>query len=241
MRHPSPVPALLTDPTHPSLARALRSLAEMKRRALLVTGDPVRAGLEVIESEIPWAGIVEHEDRNRSNMFLSTGLVDKLTQEELIAVMGHEWAHVAEKLGWGEWALKGAALIGSVGFHLTVVSLLMNTSAAGLALGVLCLLMTLGFMALCLGLEGHASRAQELTCDRFAARLVGARSMVSTLRRVDGVMRRHHGLPAVKPPAMPLSLRSGWRRLRMWHARSHPAVEDRVMHISRYRHRLLRA
>jgi len=192
--------------------------------------------LEIIDSEIPWAGIVEDDHRNRSSMFITRGLIDKLTQEEIIAVMGHEWGHVIEKQGWGEWALRGAAMVGSVGFHLTAGSVVLNSSWAGLGLALVFLVSTLVFMALCLILEGRAAQSQELACDRFAARLVGPRTMVSTLRRVDGLMRRYYGMGLARPVAF--SLKSRWKRLRMWSTRSHPPVEQRVLHISRHRHRL---
>lgn len=231
------VPTLLIAASHPSLVRARRSLEEMKHRALGLTGEPVKAGLEIIDSDIPWAGIVEDDQRKRSNMFLTRGLVEKLTHEQIIAVMGHEWGHVVKKQAWAEWAMRGAALVGSLGLHVSIVSMLVKSSAAGIAFGMVCLALTVVFMAACLSWEGRAARAQELACDRFAASLVGARTMVMTLRHVDRVMKRYHGSP---PAAVPFSfsLRRQWRRLRMWSTRSHPAVQERVLHIVRHRHRL---
>lgn len=235
-----PVPTLLITPTHPSLMRARRSLEDMKRRTIELTGEPVKAGLEVIDSDIPWAGMVEDDQRKRSSMFLTRGLIDKLTHEEIVAVMGHEWGHVVKKQSWAEWALRGVALIGSLGLHLSIGSMVVNPSDAGLLLGTVCLGLTVLFMAACLTWEGRAARAQELACDRFAARLVGARTMVATLRRVDGVMKRYHGIPLVAVP-FAFSWRRQWRRFRMWNTRSHPSVEDRVSHIVRHRHRLGRS
>lgn len=236
MPHPvtSPVPTLLVSALHPSVVRARRSMTEMSRRALEVTGQEVQARLEVIDSALPWAGIVEGEGRKRSSVFLTRGLVEKLTHEELVAVMGHEWGHVARKQFWAVWALRGAALVGSLGLHLSMATVLMGTS---LAAGVTCLGLTVLFMACCLVWEGKATRAQELACDRFAALLVGSRGMVGTLRRVDGIMRRYHGLPAKSVP-FKFSWRRQWRRVRMWNTQSHPSVETRVMHIVRQRHTL---
>ena len=238
MPHPAsaPVPTLLVSALHPSVVRARRSMTEMSRRAFGVTGQEVKARLEVIDSSLPWAGIVEDEGRKRSSMFLTRGLVEKLTHEELVAVMGHEWGHVVRKQFWAMWALRGAALVGSLGLHLSLATVLIGPSVVA---GLACLGLTVLFMACCLVWEGKASRAQELACDRFAALLVGSRGMVGALRRVDGIMRRYHGLPP-RPVPFRFSWRRQWHRVRMWNTQSHPSVETRVMHIVRQRHALKR-
>lgn len=219
----------ISSPEHPAVVKANRCLGEMSRRSFLADGSPVRLSVNVLDTDYPWAGVIEEPShRAKSSMFVTRGLVVRLTHEELIAVMGHEWGHIADKRMAAEWAIRCAALCATIGLHVFTL----NVALGGLmAIGTgwasaLIVFLTLGLMGACLTWERRARHWQELACDRFAARLVGPRTMVSTLRRVDGIMRRTHGYPTPR--------RSIWAMV----GSSHPSVGERVRNIVRHRHHL---
>lgn len=221
----TPFPEVVYCKRDPSLIRASRCLDEMVHRSLRAHPLPARISLGIIESAAPWAGILtEAGPRSRFNMFLTRGLVEGLSNEEMIAVMGHEWAHVVDRRPLATWAFRGTAAMGSLGLHLLTVVLCLNGVGMGWPLAAAVLVGTLAMMFLFLNLEARALRYQELVCDRFAARLVGPRMMVSTLRRVEAIMESHYGKP--RPT------RKGWQG----QADTHPKVGARVLHIARHRH-----
>lgn len=220
----------ISSPSDPAVAKARRCLVELEQRSFQMNGLPVRACVEVLDSDFPWAGVIgEPPHRARSSMFVTKGLVNRLSHEELIAVMGHEWGHVADKRQAAEWALRGAALSATLGLHALTLSVALGApgmSGTGWA-SLLIVAITLGLMGACLTWERKARHWQELACDRFAARLVGARTMVSTLRRVDALMKKTHAAPVRRPRSL-LTLTGS----------SHPSVNERVLNIVRHRRRL---
>lgn len=214
----------------PAVAKARHCLVEMGHRSFQVHGRPVRIAVEVLDTDFPWAGVI-HDDvpRARGSMFVTRGLVNRLTQEQLIAVMGHEWGHVADRRRAAEWALRGTALSATLGLHALALGVFLavpETSWGGWAVWATVAL-TLGAMGLCLSWERRAQHQQELACDRFAARLVGPRTMVTALRRVDALVAR----------ALPPSKRRAQRLIDRVRS-THPSVGQRVLHIARHRRRL---
>lgn len=215
--------------TDPAVVKARQCLREMGRRYSQAEGQPLRLTVEVLETDYPWAGVIDEDaSRPRSSMFVTRGLVNRLATEELIAVMGHEWGHIADKRAAAEWALRGAGVSATLGLHGLGLSILLGDP--GLAgtwwVSLLILTLTVVLMGACLTWERKAKHWQELACDRFAAQLVGARTMVSTLRRVDALMKRH------TPCSMPR------RSLMAMMGSTHPSVEERVWNIVRHRHQL---
>ena len=116
------------------------------------------------------------------------------------------------------------ALAATLGFHLLTFGLFFGEGGSGLlAWSASIALMTTLLIGGCLRWERRALRAQELACDRFAAQLVGPRTMVSTLRHVDGLMGGSGGQPGL---------------IRALMGSSHPSTRSRVMNIARHRRML---
>lgn len=221
---------VIASDTDPSVLRARRSLEEMARR-LERTDRPLgRVGLAVLDTSVVWAGIAEEgvHRPHRATMFLTRGLVDRLSQEEILAVMAHEWGHVAEKSTLSDWALRLAGLTGSLTVHVLLVGLLVRDDMTSVWPWVASVLAagSLAVLAL-LWLERFGQHRQELICDRFAAQVVGPATMVATLRRVDALLN-----PAPRPP----SRRGLWQ----WSTATHPSLSNRVWNIVRFRHRVPR-
>lgn len=171
--------------THPAVRRALgllecvvRSTPEPKKRVHVHLGvaqtDRVVAQ---VQANLSRPGVVF--------LLLSTGLLDQLSDEEACSVIAHELGHIhlghlrANRGFFLSWGL--GALAGGIAMSLTRLAGVPDEtmSWAGLGVGLFV------FLASGPWAKQVVTGWDELLADRFSARLVGVRTAVRTLRKVQ--------------------------------------------------------
>jgi heat shock protein HtpX len=174
--------------------------------------------------------------RNNALVAVSSGLLQRLGQREVEAVLGHEVTHVANGDMVTLTLIQGVLntfvvfLSRIVGFVVDRV-LLRNERGYGIGFFVATLVSQLLLGILASMIVMWFSRQREFRADAGGARLAGRDSMISALQ---GLQRVH------QPAAMPQALRAfgiaggratGLRRLFM----SHPPLEERIAALQRGR------
>jgi heat shock protein HtpX len=173
--------------------------------------------------------------RNNALVAVSTGLLQRLGQREVDAVLGHEITHVANGDMVTMTLLQGVLntfvvfLSRIVGFVVDRV-LLRNDgrgSGAGFFLASIVAQIVLGILATMI--VSWYSRQREFRADAGGAKLAGRQSMISALQ---GLQRAHE--PARLPEALQAfgiagGAPGGLRRLFM----SHPPLEERIAALQR--------
>ncbi|MDU8351407.1 protease HtpX [Pseudomonas syringae pv. actinidiae] len=198
----------------------------------------VRIGIKV-----PEIGIFESDQinafatgpsKNNSLVAVSTALLEQMSADEARAVLAHELGHV--KNGDMVWmsiingVANSIAMFGSLIFSRLIVGYIFDRSDSGAAVACrliieLILQIALGCFAMIFVMS--FSRYREYKADAFAAELVGQRSMVLALERLD--------LNRFTDESMPSSMKafgiSGGKRSLSSKAgifSSHPTIQERV-------------
>ncbi|HVY66278.1 MAG TPA: protease HtpX [Gammaproteobacteria bacterium] len=174
--------------------------------------------------------------RNNALVAVSTGLLQRLGQREIEAVLGHEVTHVANGDMVTLTLIQGVVntfvvfLSRIVGFVVDRVLLRNERGAgAGFFLASLVAQILLGILASMIVM--WFSRQREFRADAGGARLAGRDSMIAALR---GLQRVHEQGPlpeALQAFGIAGGRASGLRRLFM----SHPPLEERIAALERNR------
>lgn len=150
---------------------------------------------EKADVKMPEVGIYESDDmnafatgasKNSSLMGFSTGILDKMTEEELEGVIGHEMAHIKNGDMVTMTLIQG--LVNAFVIYLThVIARIVKEKNEGL--GILTELALTMFLNVLLGYLAapivlYYSRVREYAADEGSAELVGKDKMISALERL---------------------------------------------------------
>lgn len=167
-------------------------------------------------------------NRNAALVAVSTGLLDRMSQDEVEAVLGHEISHVANGDMVTLALIQGVVntfviflsrLIGHVVDRVVFKTerdhgpgFLITTLIAQLALGILASIIVMWF-----------SRWREFRADAGGAQLAGREKMIRALERLGGLAQE--GLPdQLHAFGISGGRPAGWQRLLM----THPPIEERI-------------
>lgn len=185
--------------------------------------------IDVIVEDRFWAGLTESYEGGKNRIYVTKGLVESLSKEELISVIAHEVAHVVRKSRKPNIFLKLAALSTSLAINIIILSIFLQSDFTSFVnIGSISAVLIVLSASFLVG-EHWSYQNQELICDRFAASLVGPKTMVETLRLFDKEFSKPGAVRVKKP---------WYVRVWMWKASSHPGVDERVRNIWRNRHAL---
>lgn len=215
----------IIDASEPNLE--LRSLVSR------VHGFARRAGLEIM----PEVGYYDAEDlnafatgptKNRSLVAVSTGLIQKMTRDEVDGVLAHEVAHIANG-DMVTMTLVQGVVNAFVMFLARVAAFFAGQLVADDKRGVVQFAVTLG-LEIVLGILGMLvvsafSRAREYRADNGGAQLAGREKMISALQR----LKLNHQIQADDRQSAIAALKisgntSGFMKL----FSTHPDLEDRI-------------
>jgi len=166
--------------------------------------------------------------KNRSLIAVSTGLLQKMTQEEAEAVLGHEMAHVANGDMVTLTLIQGVVntfvmFLSRVIGHTVDRVVFKNENGRGPAFFVTMIVAELVLGVLASIIVMWFSRRREFRADSGGASLAGRSAMISALQRLASL----HTQPLPdKMAAFGIASggASGWKRLFM----THPPLEERI-------------
>jgi Zn-dependent protease with chaperone function len=170
-RDPFVAPGLLLTPdAHPELFKEIATIAQ-------ATSQPMPQDVYLIHEANAWVAVRGHLSRSRPILALGYPLLLALTQNELRAVLAHEFGHyTAGDTRLAPWIHHTRQVLGRT-----------MDSLSGNALDFL----FLGYAKLFLRVTNAISRQQELDADRLAARLIGGESLVSGLKKIATLAPGH--------------------------------------------------
>ena len=167
--------------------------------------------------------------RNSALVAVSTGLLQRMNRQEIVAVLGHEMTHVAN----GDMvtlALIQGVVNTFVLFLARVVGTLIDRTVfrsdegRGFASYLIFYVLQIAFGILATPIVMWFSRQREFRADRGGAQLAGTPEMIAALEELE---RQHQPLPAPQFAAFGIAggdLGSGIKRLFM----SHPPIPERI-------------
>jgi heat shock protein HtpX len=167
--------------------------------------------------------------RNHALVAVSTGLLQRMSREEVEAVLGHEMTHVANGDMVTLTLIQGVVntfvlLLARVVGSLIDRAVLRSDDGRGLASGLIFYALQIAFGILATPLVMWFSRWREFRADRGGAQLAGTGNMIAALEELKRV---HEPLPAAQFAAFGIAdggAGGGLRRLFM----SHPPLDERI-------------
>jgi heat shock protein HtpX len=182
----------------------------------------------IFESPVPNA-FATGANRNSALVAVSTGLLQRMNQSEIEAVLGHEMTHVANGDMVTLTLIQGvvntfvlflARLVG----NLIDRAVFRDEDGRGFASYFMFYILQILFGLLATPIVMWFSRWREFRADRGGAQLAGTGNMIAALEELK---RGHEPLPAAQFAAFGIAdgaLASGLRRLFM----SHPPLDERI-------------
>lgn len=223
------IDASTPDPTLRSILQTVHQLAK-------------KAGLPVM----PEVGIYRSPEvnafatgpsRRNSLVAVSTGLLQRMRQEEIAGVLGHEITHIANGDMVTMTLLQGIVnafvmfMARAVAFVISK-GLSKERNGSSLSSGlfyILVFVFEILFMILGSIVVARFSRFREFRADAGGARLAGKESMIAGLRRLQQTIDVKDNTEQPAFQALKISSRSGFMRL----FASHPPLEERIARLER--------
>lgn len=172
--------------------------------------------------------------KSNSLVAVSTGLMRKMSKDELDGVLGHEVAHIANGDMVGMTLVQGVVNSFVLFFSRIVASIAaqqVDDKWRGMVHHLLYIVLQilfgmLGSMVVC-----YYSRAREYRADSGSARFAGRGKMISALKALQ---RQHEPVPDSGAESIAaLQISSAGRAGIMNLFRTHPALEDRIANLER--------
>jgi len=197
-----------------------------------------RAGIRMPEVWVYWDdapnAFATGPSRNNAMIAVSSGLVQTLDDDEVRAVLAHEVGHIANGDMITTTMLQGL-MNTFVYFLASMIARIVASNRDGetnfLVYYLVASVLQVLFGILAAIVVFWHSRRREFAADRFAARMVGARPMISALAKLDAIAKRLPEPEEAAPQAQtdPLATlkiygRGGFSRLFM----THPPIEERI-------------
>ncbi len=167
--------------------------------------------------------------RNRSLVAVSTGLLERMTPDEVEGVLGHEIAHISNGDMVTMTLLQGV-VNAFVMFFARVIAYTVSNAVNNRNLRPMVHMITVIALDILLGILGMIvvakfSRYREYKADLGSARLAGKEKMISALRALEQNM---HLPPAETPPSLANFRISSRPKGFMALFASHPPLADRI-------------
>ncbi len=176
-------------------------------------------------------------NRNKALVAVSTGLMQRMTRDEVEAVLAHEISHVAN----GDM-ITLALIQGVVNTFVIVLSrivghfvdrvILKNQRGHGIGYFITSMIAQVVLGILASTIVMWFSRQREYRADAGAAKLVGSQKMAAALRRLQGSSGQTQLPDQLAAFAISGQISSGLKRLFM----SHPPLEERIAALARISH-----
>lgn len=169
--------------------------------------------------------------RNNALVAVSEGLLDKLTDDEVEAVLAHEVTHVANgdmvTLSLIQGVVNTFVIFFSRIIGILVAQILFRGQRGGYEIGyfICSLVAQIVLSVLATMIVMRFSRQREFRADQGGAKLAGRAKMIAALRRLQNATETEAELPkAIEAAGITGARNGGWRRLFM----SHPPLEERI-------------
>lgn len=219
--------------SNPEALRLIQTVHSLSREAGIVPFPEVG----IFESEQPNA-FATGPSRRHSLVAVSSGLLRKMSQEELEGVIGHELAHIQN----GDMVTM--TLIQGVvnAFVMFLARILAYGASTALSRGrgrdttkssipfcyrFFVMLFEMGFMLLGMCLVGYYSRQREFRADRGGAKIAGKESMIAALESLRRLQERVRNPKVEEHPAFQ-SLQISDRKHKSNPLSTHPPLEERI-------------
>lgn len=217
-------PVLLTSLSNPVVRRAQSCFNHVESK-VAKSYPEMAVSLSVIDSPSYWAGVVEAERKPVIHrIYVTKGLVDALTTDQLVSVIAHEWGHLVKKIKGIQMIIPFAALIASAGINTGLCLLFWQPENIFAMISILtagCLVSV--FALLCI--ERKLGKHQEHLCDHFSASISSSLSIIQTLRRMNHLVGDDFK-----------ARKSGIKAFWVSQSSTHPSMMQRVQYIRRNRH-----
>jgi heat shock protein HtpX len=209
----------------------LQKVAELSRQAGLGSSPEVA----VFESPEPNA-FATGATKNRSLVAVSTGLLNRMNQDEVAGVLGHEIAHIANGDMVTMTLLQGivnAFVMFFARILAFAVSQTVDERSRGMVRFIVTIVLEIGLSFLGLIVVAGFSRWREFRADAGGAKLAGRSNMIAALQKLASSQGLINGQePSQNVAFLQISGKSGG--LMQWMA-SHPPLTDRIKRLQEMR------